>query len=191
MTVELLKTLSLVSFILAGVLFLVAVALFFLLGVPRLVGDITGSTARKAIENIRQQNEQSGDKAYKPSPVNAARGKITDKISPSGRLQHRTGDFGGSPGTQKISTAKLMPQVSETAVLHEEAYRTANETMVLQEGTYGTASETTVLNEAEYGAEAFHENGHSFADVQIQQPAGNGFRVEMELGFLASAELIE
>ncbi len=191
MTVELLKTLSLVSFILAGVLFLVAVALFFLLGVPKLVGDITGSTARKAIENIRQQNEQSGDKAYKPSTVNAARGKITDKISPSGRLQHRTGDFGGAPGTQKISTAKLMPQASETAVLHEEAYRTANETMVLQDGAYGTASETTVLNEAEYGAEVFHENGHSFVDVQIQQPAGNGFRVEMELGFLASTELIE
>ena len=155
MTVELLKTLSFVSFILAGVLFLAAAALFFLLRVPRLFGDVTGATARKAIENIRQQNAESGDKAYKPSPVNAARGKVTDKISPSGHLQHRTGGFGGSPGTQKISTARLAEEASETMVLREQEYGPANETAVLQETAYvrggAGANETEVLGEAAYG----------------------------------------
>ena len=90
MTVELLQTLSLASYISAGILLLVGIALFFLLDVPRLYGDISGRTARKAIEAIRQQNESTGNKAYKPSTVNAERGKLTDKITPSGRLQSHT-----------------------------------------------------------------------------------------------------
>lgn len=202
MTVELLKTLSLVSFILAGVLFLVAVALFFLLGVPRLFGDVTGSTARKAIENIRQQNAESGDKAYKPSPVNAARGKITDKISPSGKLQQRTAGIGGSPGTEKISTAKLAAQANETMVLKEQEYGTSGETVALEEQVYGTASETAVLSEPVYGAsgetEVLRGPGYGMSggtevpgeDTRFRQPE-NTFQVELELGFLASTELIE
>ena len=90
MTVELIQTLSMVAYIFAGVLFLLAVALFFLLDVPKLYNDISGRTARKAIEQIRQQNESTGNKAYKPSSVNAERGKLTDRISKSGRLQPQT-----------------------------------------------------------------------------------------------------
>ena len=73
MSVELLQTLSLTSYIIAGVLLLMSVALFFLLDIRKVIGDVTGSTARKAINSIREQNEASGNKAYKPSPVNAAR----------------------------------------------------------------------------------------------------------------------
>lgn len=216
MTVELLKTLSLVSFILAGVLFLTAVALFFLLGVPRLFGDVTGSTARKAIENIRQQNAQSGDKAYKPSPVNASRGKLTDKISPSGKLQQRTAGIGGAPGTQKISTAKLAEEASETMVLKEQEFGAASETVALHESGYGMSGETEALKEPGYGpageTEVLKEPGYGSAGetavlsgpgygtpdgtaaaaegAGFRQPE-NGFWVEVEQGFLASAELIE
>ena len=79
MSVELIQTMSLAAFIIAGVLFLSAIALFFLFNIPKVFGEVSGSTARKAIENIRQQNEQTGNKAYRPSPVNAERGKITDR----------------------------------------------------------------------------------------------------------------
>ena len=50
MTVELLQIISLVSFIIAGVLLLLGIALFFLLDVPKLYGDISGRTAKKAIQ---------------------------------------------------------------------------------------------------------------------------------------------
>ena len=87
MTVETLQMLSTVAYVLAGIFLLAAIAIFFLLDIRSVIGDVTGATARKAIRDIRAQNEASGNKAYKPSPVNAARGKLTAKISPSGRLE--------------------------------------------------------------------------------------------------------
>ena len=77
MTAELLHMLSLVAYIAALVLLVLAVVLFFLLDIPKLYGDVSGRTARKAIEAIRQQNEATDNKAYKPSAVNAERGKLT------------------------------------------------------------------------------------------------------------------
>ena len=106
-SVELLHTLSFVSYILGIIMVLLAVALFFLFRIPKVIGDVSGSTARKMIENIRQQNEQSGDKAYKPSPINQARGRVTDKISPSGRLGVQKNNIGVNMGTSKIETMLL------------------------------------------------------------------------------------
>ena len=68
--------------VLAGIMLVVSVLLFFLLNIPHVFGDLTGRNARKAIENIRNQNASSGDKLYKTSAVNRERGKLTDKISP-------------------------------------------------------------------------------------------------------------
>lgn len=130
MTVDLLQTISLVSYILSAVLLLVSAALFFLLAVPKLFGDVTGSTARKAIENIRRQNESDGDKAYKPSVVNASRGKLTDKISPSGKLERALAGGDINVGTQKLTTIDLSPAVNETTVLNNSAAASA-ETSVL------------------------------------------------------------
>ena len=109
MTVETLQMLSTVAYVLAGIFLLAAIAIFFLLDIRSVIGDVTGATARKAIRDIRAQNEASGNKAYKPSPVNAARGKLTAKISPSGRLEPQMAGMGGSPGTEKLSTMELTP----------------------------------------------------------------------------------
>ena len=83
MSIERLQSISIISYIIAVVLLLIAIALFFLLDIRRIIGDLTGITARKAIEDIRRQNENTGEKNYKSSPVNVARGRLTDKISPS------------------------------------------------------------------------------------------------------------
>lgn len=175
MSVELLQTLSLVSYILAGVLFLLAIALFFLLNVPKLFGDVTGSTARKAIESIRQQNEESGDKAYKPSPINAERGKLTDKISPSGRLESRI-NLGVAPGTEKFSTTELssQAQAQDTTVLAEGS----NETTVLN----NEPTETTILNSEATSGET---------TILTQADTGSEFSVDVEIGFTGSSEIIE
>lgn len=144
---------------------LVAVILFFVLKIPRVVGDLTGSTARKAIEEIRKQNEQSGDKTYKSSAVNLQRGKVTDKISKSGRLMER----GESPfGTGKI-TAQLDP-----------SYMPASETTVLD---MGPANETTVLSEP--AGETTVLDAPAQPQVQAQQ-----FEIEYEITFIHTNEVI-
>ena len=182
MTVELLQTLSLVAYIAAGVLFLVAVALFFLLDVPKLYGDVSGRTAKKAIEAIRQQNESTGNKAYKPSAVNAERGKLTDKITQSGRLQSQTAGLPVSVGTEKFATSTLAPQPNETTVLDGPAGETsvlaqpAGETTVLTGALPVTQSgETTVLVGGEAGATS----------------AADEFTVDVEMSFTGSSEIIE
>lgn len=183
MSVELLQTLSLALYIVAGVLFLVGIALFFLLDVPKLYGDVSGRTAKKAIEAIRQQNESTGNKAYKPSAVNAERGKLTDKITQSGRLQSQTTGLPVSVGTEKLDTSTLMPQPSETTVLAEAA----NETTVLEQpvgettvltGTISPAGETTILV----------SNEESSSET-VADPAK--FTVDVEMFFTGSSEIIE
>lgn len=183
MSVEVLQTLSLALYIVAGVLFLVGIALFFLLDVPKLYGDVSGRTAKKAIEAIRQQNESTGNKAYKPSAVNAERGKLTDKITQSGRLQSQTTGLPVSVGTEKLDTSTLMPQPSETTVLAEAA----NETTVLEQpvgettvltGTISPAGETTILV----------SNEESSSET-VADPAK--FTVDVEMFFTGSSEIIE
>ena len=172
MTVETIQLLSLIAFITAGVLFLLAIALFFLFNVPKVFGEVSGSTARKAIESIRQQNEQTGNKAYRPSPINAERGKITDRITPSGKLEHRIGNAGVSVGTAKLPTDELQAAADETTVLEVGA----DETTVLTADT----GETTVLN-----------NTQPFDASASQNTHGTDITVEYEIGFSGSSELIE
>lgn len=175
MSVELLQTMSLVSFIIAGVLLLVAAALFFLFNIPKVFGEVTGSTARKAIENIRQQNEQTGNKAYRPSPVNAERGKITDKITPSGNLEQKSGNSGVSVGTVKLQTAELTSGAQETAVLDN------------------ASDETTVLTEpvpvgAAVLCASLQQNVNSTDGYSANK---NGITVEYEVEFIGSSEIVE
>lgn len=143
MTYEMYRYVFLGAAALAAILFVISVVLFVTLRIPKVISDLTGRTARKAIETIRLQNEQSGDKSYQSSAVNLERGKLTDKISRSGRLVSRDATpFGTGVITEKISTQKLSQDDSgETTVLDADA----GETTVLNSG----AGETTVLDAEE------------------------------------------
>lgn len=176
MTVELLQIISLVSFIIAGVLLLLGIALFFLLDVPKLYGDISGRTAKKAIEAIRQQNESSGNKAYKPSAVNAERGKLTDKISHSGSVVGKTSGSGISVGTEKLHTDVLAAKANETTVLNNGT----NETTVLEH--HSSVGETTVLAQNQVGVGAI---------VPESTSLDGKFTVDVEMSFTGSSEIIE
>lgn len=153
--------------ILCGAMLITSILLFILLKIPKVIGDLTGRTARKAIENIRNQNESSGDKTYRSSLVNQERGKLTDKISPSGRLMRNPTDIlGGAMATEKIGTQQLVSD--ETAVLDS-----GNETTVLT-GELSGGNETTVLSqedipnnvfEIEYEITYIHTNEVITAEV--------------------------
>lgn len=186
MDVNTLQTISLISFIVAAVFLVISLVLFFLLEIPKIVGDLSGRTARKAIESIRQQNEDSGDKAYKPSAINAARGKLTDKISPSGNLLHRANPLGVAVGTEELSKDKLAAGGNETTVLNQSGNETTvlsnNETTILS----SSSGETTVLNET--------PTGQLYQQEAVQFPSTGDFAiitVETEMRYLGSTEVIE
>lgn len=129
MTYEIYRYIFMGSAALAGIMLAVSIALFFYFKIPNVIGDLTGSNARKAIEEIRIQNENSGHKTYKSSLVNQNRGKLTEKISPSGQLiKHEVS--GSAMATEKISTQQLTPM--ETTVLDAQIM-SAGETIVLSE----------------------------------------------------------
>ncbi len=82
---------------------IVSTILFFKLKILSVVGDLSGVTARKAIENIRNQNAATKNKAHKSSLVNQERGKVTDRITPSGKLlSSESGGVYVNVGTEKI-----------------------------------------------------------------------------------------
>lgn len=181
MSVELLQTLSLVSYILAAVFLLVSISLFFILEIPKLYGDVSGRTAKKAIEQMRLNNESTGNKAYQPSKVNAERGRLTDKITHSGRIVSATSGMPIGAGTEKISTNILMGQSNETTLLDDGSsettllYEPANETTILTT-ELPAANETTILVQEE-------------PSENIQNTATK-FEVLVEMSFTDSSEII-
>ena len=168
------RLIFIVAAILCGIMLVTSILLFILLRIPKVIGDLSGATAKKAIENIRNQNEASGDKTYKTSAVNQSRGKITDKISPSGRLQRNpSGPIAGAMATEKIGDAQ--PPAAETAVLAEP---TAAETTILG------GNDTTVLS----GVVGNETVVLSTAPVAAQVPVA--FAVEYEITYIHTNEII-
>lgn len=177
MTYEIYRYIFIGAAILCGIMLIVSVLLFILLRIPRVIGDLTGATARKAIANIRNQNESSGDKIYKSSSVNKARGKLTDKISASGNiLRHETNPLGGAMATAKIATQGLSADncSNETTVL-------GNETTVLSDVDISAANDTTVLE----------SGSNASIDCQNEQESSDVFEIEYEITFVHTDEVIE
>lgn len=200
MTVELLNTLSLVSYIVAGVLLLLSVALFFLLDVPKLYGEITGKTAKKAIDAIQKHNESSKANGYDSNKH--SRSKLTDKISKSGRITSY-GD-GGSIGvsTEKIAVNQNPNVSKETTVLSQSNETTvlsdSNETTVLSIGNNETtvlSSQPTSVNETTVLVNENPVMGETTVLTQdvsyVDTTPAIGFELEAEFDFAESSEIIE
>lgn len=102
MTVQLYEILSVVSFIMAGILLVVAIVLFIRFQIPKVLGDLTGTTERRAVETMNRYNRE---------------GVQVDAKLPR---QHHT--FQGI--TEKIVTEKIVGGMNsngaETTLLGEE-----------------------------------------------------------------------
>lgn len=157
MTYEIYRYIFIGGAALAGLMLLIAVILFFTLRIPAVIGDLTGSTARKAIEDIRNQNAVTGNKTYKSSKVNRERGRITDKISPSGKLIQPLGnDHGAAMLTEKISTSRLNAEAEESFATTLLQNTDTNETTILNAPTEESGA-TTVLTENQVPFEIIYE----------------------------------
>ena len=71
---ETLSMISIISFAGAAVCLVMAIIFFVYFKIPSVIGDLSGRTARKSIEQMRVMNEKSGKKVYKPDKVNLERG---------------------------------------------------------------------------------------------------------------------
>ena len=202
MTVESLQTLSLIFFILAGVLFLVTVALFFILNIVKVFGYLTGINAKRGIEDIRIHNE------VPESAKSSSKEKVTSKFSFSRRLQKDSSD-GVVIGTAKLSTSELVKEAMETTVLDQSETTvletSANETTVLDTSSSettvlntsvnettvlnGSASETTVLSGSNYSP--VNLNTQESTMDSVSNETNQSFYIEYEIYFAESTEIIQ
>ncbi len=60
MTVKMWNDISMIGFIFGSLTLIFSILLFWIDKIPRVIGELTGKTAKKAIENIQKQSETSG-----------------------------------------------------------------------------------------------------------------------------------
>ena len=143
---EVLSIISLVSFIIAGISFALAVTFFFVFKIPNVIGDLSGKNAQRSIAQLRAINEKSGSKAYKTSETNAKRGKLTGTMEDSGKLNKKNKKSGelkkkASSEFDRPETGLLESNVADkTDVQQTELLDTNDET-----GLLGDPNETETL----------------------------------------------
>lgn len=151
MTADTLSLLSVISFVLAGVCFAVAVFLWFFFKIPRVIGDLNGRTARKSIAKMREYNENSGTKTFNSSPTNLQRGKLTETIPENKVTSEKikaTPDDEYTVPMQVPETDRMSTERLETGVLEaNQGIPAAGVTAALGGNSVAYAPETAPLNE--------------------------------------------
>ena len=166
-------------FIVLGSVCLIASAfIFFYFNIVKVIGDLSGKTSQKAIQKSREINKHSGVKQYKPSPVNAQRGRITDKINgntPARNIEY--GEIRTDPIGTSESTTFLESHSAETTVLDSAQ---PNATTVLAQSI--SADATTVLTDQTVNTD----------DMILNDNSGDksSFMIEESESFSDSAEVI-
>lgn len=167
MKIELLSNLSLASYIVAGVFFVVATVLFFTMHIPRIVGELSGRTAKKAIAEIRKQNEA----AINNMPMsNAAAAPVQDASysTPTAPMQPANAPVQGMEPTAVLSSAQMPGSVAHRSVsqpVRQPAY----------------SEQTAVLDNTTPGA----------PPASVPTNADSSVTVEVEMTFTGSTELVE
>ena len=184
MTYETYRLIFIGGAIFAGLMLALSIALFFVLKIPKVIGDLTGATARKAIASINSQNAGASQRLIREqhqyrSP--AAQSSHTGKIG-TGRLRQKTG-----PTTVKFSTEKLIEEAGKSVPNETELLpQHAEETTVLYPQQ---VAETTVLSPSWNGPASVWPAPPE-ANRFDQQPETVQFVIEYEITIIHSDELI-
>ena len=143
---EVLSIISLVSFIIAGISFVLAVTFFFVFKIPNVIGDLSGKNAQRSIAQLRAINEKSGSKAYKTSETNAKRGKLTGTMEDSGKLKKKSKKSGelkkkSSSDGERPETGLLESNVADNSDVQQTELLDTNDEI----GLLGDPNETETL----------------------------------------------
>lgn len=84
---ETLLWISYISLALAVISLIVAIFIWFKFEIPSVISDLSGRTAKKSIQKLRENNEKSGKKVFKSSTTNIQRGMLTDTMPDSEMLK--------------------------------------------------------------------------------------------------------
>ena len=130
-----------------GVMFLVSVILFIVFKIPNIIGNLTGHSAKKAIEDIKKQQNESYviNGEANESHLNGKK-KITEKIS-TARLDRAEETTVLGNGNSRVEETTILgngnSRVEETTILGNGNNR-VNETTILGDGN-SRVEETTIL----------------------------------------------
>lgn len=79
---EILSMASAICYVLGGLGLALSLFFWFKFNILAVINDLSGRSAKKAREANRKFKEDNGGKGYKPSRVNAVRGKVTSEMKP-------------------------------------------------------------------------------------------------------------
>lgn len=96
-------TVSRVSFVLAAIFFLLAIVFFVRFRIPSVIGDLSGNTARKSIEDMRRANEKNGNKSLRLGAGSIKTEKKTEKT----KAKANTGNAAGMNSDHREETSLL------------------------------------------------------------------------------------
>ena len=120
------RVIFVVALVLAILCLIASVLIFFLLKIKDVIGDLSGATAKKAIEDIRSGNAPASPKKKKTTS-SATTGEITGSRSQTERMsvQAQFDNLEASEGhdpydNYMAETSVLVPLDSETTVLSGE-----------------------------------------------------------------------
>ena len=138
-----LSTLSLVAFILAGVFFAAAIALFIILRIPKVIDYFTNRSAKKSVKQmVTSGGAASKIPSFQTSAGNKARGKLTEQVVVSPPPKRKTANLKQTQRQPAMDTDSR----PETGLLAEKdnqtAYLDPTEELVVN-----LASETEALDE--------------------------------------------
>ena len=104
MTYDTYRLIFYASIALAVFCLLLAIALFFLLNIPAVIGDLSGSTERKAIANIRNRNE-SGANGFGAGILEMGNSSnLSGKVRDLSKVRGNTDGMGFVINTAKFNT---------------------------------------------------------------------------------------
>lgn len=117
-----LSTLSLVAFVLAGVFFVTAIALFVVLRIPKSIDYFTNRSAKKSVKQMVTSGGTSSKIAsFQTSSGNKARGKLTEEVDVAPPQKRKTADLQRAQ-KQRTPDSSSRP---ETGLLSEKENHTA------------------------------------------------------------------
>lgn len=166
---------AIVGFSLAALLLIIAVFMFIKMNIPAIIGDLTGKTAARQIEEIREMNRATGDKRHKPDAFNLERGALTEEAfevsfdsnytleESTSKLSEETTPLreNGSSQNRKVKT-EILSDVIEAG---------SKTTDVLAE----TAATTDVLNSSDGETDILAQSG-MVTDILVEEN-NNGTQV--------------
>lgn len=173
MSVDIMQTISIAAFGLAGIFAIVAVILWFRLNVRGIIDDLSGKKAERQIRELREQNVQTQMADRKGRVVYDTPSERTTSKLGFGKKKESTSQL--TAPLPKKKTEPVYVKEEETALLQEEVATTLLEQ---EEGTTVLEQEegTTVL-EQEEGTTVLEQEEGTTVLSSAEQILQNGYRL--------------